>query len=205
MGPFIFALQGTFFIFIGSLLPLDSQKDKWDIATAVGTLLAVIVALYLGLKGHKQAVDNASMTQAQLRAYILPGLVEPVHHQQKGNVVRLVFHNYGATPAINIRAWAGVLHLADRANAVHQEWVQPQGVETLHDHQTLGPGQFNEQLMSVNQALVEDAMGASPSAYYLWGEIVYRDVFNRTHRTTYRYELSGSQVFIGMAKGNFAD
>lgn len=39
---------------MASLAPLNTSKDPWDIANSLGTIAAVIVALYFGLRGQVQ-------------------------------------------------------------------------------------------------------------------------------------------------------
>lgn len=60
---------------VASLVPLRTAKDPWDVATAVGTVLAVSVALYFGIKAQLQSVldarEMARLTASRAKAIIV--------------------------------------------------------------------------------------------------------------------------------------
>ena len=60
---------------VASLVPFRTAKDPWDVATAISTVLAVVVALYFGLKSQISAEldarEKARLTASRAKAAIV--------------------------------------------------------------------------------------------------------------------------------------
>ena len=170
--------------------------------TAIATFLLAIVTLGLILG----AIDQQNTTRAQLRAYLLPDKVSVVAAGIDGKVivpnkqievgtqpiVCFEWKNYGQTPAFDVKM-AG--------NVCLTKWpIDPSSFPPLDreqgSSQILGPGGTTLKFeISEKPLILSDAglqrLQAGELAFVAFGEVTYRDTFNRKHCTRYRYFTGG--------------
>lgn len=153
-GPIIILTVGAFVGWmIASFVPFLTAKDPWDIAIALGTIAAVIVALYFGLRGqvqtYLQAREMARLTASRAKAAIerqrrvlqeVHKLLESQDSQTQPDKVELVLAMNsigGAAPYIDFESLLRLLPLPKRvAHKLariqgHCEAIQGEMVSTL--------------------------------------------------------------------------
>jgi hypothetical protein len=178
--------------------------------TAVATFLLTIVTLGLILG----AVDQQKTTRAKLRAYLLPeratvaaaganGMaIFPTTQIAVGTqpIAEIRWKNYGPTPAFDVNV-AG--------NVCLTRWpLDPTSFPALDreagSSQSLGPnGTTTKWEIAETPLILSNAdllqLQTGHLAFVVFGEVTYRDAFNRKHRTRYRLFTGGPAGIRGMS------
>lgn len=141
---------------------------------------------------RKVAASQQLFGQTQLRAYVSV-LLGPALYQVRGANLRFetspTLTNTGHTPARNIR-WR--IQSAILPNPLPDDFRFP-----IPKHQAgsslLPPQQSFEMKSVVAEFIDEDAVEATRyglgRSLYVWGYVVYEDIFQRTHRTTFAQQV----------------
>lgn len=169
------------------------------VITAIATALLTLITLGLVFLG----LEQSKTTRAQLRAYIL---TESTGIQDQGTLpnaaiqatsgcpfYRVIIKNYGQTPAIDVRhASFIVIGQAGTDNAL---CVLPDDATMAAAAATIiGPSGTTTSDGSLGRPLTPfeiNALAAVGQAIYVYGRIIYWDVFGRKHETTYRLGYAG--------------
>ena len=190
------------------------SNDHWVI---IGTLILAGAAI--------AQVEVARRTaKRQLRAYVLidggnvydasrigvqatqPNTLLP----QYANfiAVDLTLKNSGQTPASHVLHWAQIA-ISDAAN---EHLLIPPSILEETQASVVGPGQIiTKGLVSLPFPLTPPVLGeiiTHDKGIYVYGKVIYRDIFKRTRMTTYRLRYSGqwppipSGNFLFSLKGN---
>lgn len=168
-----------------------------------GTITAIATALlaYITWKLVSLGRDQEQTNKQQLRAYVLMR-ANSIRDICIGShpVVEVEVMNYGRTPANNFRVNIGPLVFDEFANASSLPALQPID-DRVGGREVLGPGGPRTLTFRLNVAM--DAariaqLTARTHAIFAYGEIHYRDVFERKHTTNFRLFVGGP---IGVAPG----
>lgn len=184
------------------------KNDHWIV---IGTLILAGASIF--------QIEIARRTaKRQLRAYVLidnGGVYDASRiglQESQPNVVLLtnftnfiavdlVIKNSGQTPAGHVVHWAQ-LAISDVAN--EYLLVPPENLEESQAS-VIGPGQVNtKSLLFLPFPLAPPVIAQIVShdkGIYVYGKIVYRDIFKRRRTTTYRLRYSG--VWPPIPSGNF--
>ncbi len=167
----------------------SEQQDRamtrlWMIgltAAVAALMLMQLVALLIMIRTTRQ----------QLRAYLFVSRAEIVDLELGMPVVRVEIKNTGQTPAYNV---THVWRCGSFAHPLTERLPLPwQGEPISWAH--LGPGAAVQAHRTVAKQLV-NGVGATlsnrPLAFYVYGEIVYRDAFKQRRFTRYVFFQEGS-------------
>ena len=154
-----------------------------EIGLLVATVLAALVAVGAALCANRIARKSA---EAQLRAYVNITSAEIVGTKEQCPNFRIHLKNTGVTPAY------APLHS-------HNTLVCPPGEERFIYDQggfkplpVLGPGRGIMRttiLSKLDWMLIKNQIAKGDLVFYVFGEVVYRDAFDRRQTTYYRYTL----------------
>jgi hypothetical protein len=189
-----------------------ANNDHWLV---FGTLILAVAAI-------AQVLVSLRTTRRQLRAYVLLdggnvydasgiGIVPPVPiHSQWVDFVKVTLNlkNSGQTPAKDVVHWA---QIAIGDATTEYLMVPPARLDEIQAS-VVGPGQSTtKSIIWLPFPLVDPArqdITAHQKGIYVYGKVVYRDIFNRQRTTTYRVRYSGewppvpAGTFMFCLKGN---
>jgi hypothetical protein len=176
--------------------------------TAVGTWvsgvsgLLVIAALYLAFQSNRIARDTA---KRQLRAYLhVTDCDQTDVGVGQSTVANITVTNGGQTPAhdVTIEVVLGrrTLPLAANAFDLGEDEDPPSKL-------VIGPGKpaYSRTAMPAMTQAEHTAFQSGQSAYFTYGRIIYRDVFNERHQSLFRMKLEKTGEWQLCAEGNEAD
>jgi len=167
------------------------EKPEWII---VFVTVAYVIIAGLTLRAIKRQADIASDTaQRQLRAYICLDTAA-LHFPTKNSPVAMVnFKNCGQTPAYEVHGW---IHTWITTHPL-QEKLPALPIDYLMiASNTLGPGTLTKFVAPKKPPLlgfVASQLGTPQCTYYVYGQILYRDIFGKERYTNYRLLYGGPE------------
>lgn len=172
------------------------------------TLAAAAAAAWFAKRAAiatEKTVDEATrMGEMQLRAYMLPRNVTIAYNNGQFFSTGEIF-NSGQTPALNVKSWHGIAFEKEFPD----EWATEDPI--FYSESNVGAGEpisvhaAGPKPPNANNftAVQTKTMGA-----WIYGHIVYVDVFGRDHITYYRYDIVvalDGRIFSNLSnKGNSA-
>jgi hypothetical protein len=184
----------------------DAKNDKatTDTWLMIFTGVLAVVALLQLATFIWQVCTARSTAEKELRAYVYPSSVK--RFRENGVMkVRIVFINSGKTPAHNcvhrlVEAFPPAME--------HFAFPLPDADPEKQSKYALAPaGEINMLVDAVEPPRAEhELIESGIRSLYLYGEIQYRDVFNKQRCSRFRFESSGrnfdSGLFNACADGN---
>jgi hypothetical protein len=158
---------------------------------AIAAISAIFVAIFtatlwrattrLWLSANRQSAHLEETAERQLRAYVLVTTAEIISRDPRPGI-RLAFKNSGQTPAYDVRIWVDV---SIRTPDNERHFSPP-----LQDHR-MGSSIIGDLILDkyLEVDLVHEEhilLAEGKITLYVWGEVTYRDAFNRQRRTRYR-------------------
>lgn len=183
--------------------PADHKKDehketKWDMLIGIGTVGLAIFTAVLAWVGIKQRGDTKDSSQKALRAYIaVDGFYFPIeeHPMQLGGSLRSLakklhvrVKNYGQTPSFETSVW----FQADDKKPEDDLNVDAAGSGKQMLHPSMQYSMANPE---------PGSLGPYGQDGWVWGQIVYRDIFSRWWRTNFLYRYQ--PPYEGKGVGTF--
>jgi hypothetical protein len=169
------------------------RKDNGAI-TAIATVLLTFVTGLLSLL----ALQQYRTSQAQLRAYLFVNQVQAWRFDDPHRlVVRVEIKNFGQTPAkkvvVNTGKWFADINADNIVKFAAPKETFNRSTGALGPGGTLDPG--DKIAISDVQAIMR-----GESAAFIYGTVIYIDIFGEPHTTTFRYWCMGKR---GYAKARF--
>jgi hypothetical protein len=163
------------------------------LAAATIALGIATIGLYLAGKGQLRHLEDTA--ERQLRAYIAgPIRAEISNFNTRSPTYRFAFKNSGQTPAHDVRFWTtsavAIYPLDERPTEPPPEYTRGEGASVG----VVGPGGefFTDGGAQVAIAAEErDAVVIGRAAFYVYGEMTYRDAFNQMRHTTFGHLFHG--------------
>lgn len=183
----------------------QSDKDEgwWHkfltdpVATFTGLLTLVTFFLWLATRDLVKGAEATA--ERQLRAYLH---VKSAHGSFDKNDVfwaKIIVQNAGQTPAYDVVEWVGIVG----ALSSQVPNIQRPSDTLKKARSILGPQHHMEVMIEFAGGSMcahnKEKLIQGDANIYVWGEISYRDVFDRNHITHYKYWLGGE----GAAEGRF--
>jgi hypothetical protein len=180
----------------GYLSRLFSPENLPNIGLFLAGVVGIVVAL--GTLNHMR-----QSSERQLRAYVVQergaivniadpipavGLVPTearITHPGWGPVAHLQIKNTGQTPALQVENWGNICFREYPLIST----LPSKPAELRPMYSILGPGIISTKTLSFGPRLTPQQIAdlqAGTAAIYVYGEIRYRDVFNKDHLTKYR-------------------
>lgn len=184
----------------------EDKKAFNDQMVAYATVALAVITLGLAIftwrlwNATSNLVRNAEITsEKQLRAYLL---VKRAYAKRKAEGVFMAtveLQNFGQTPAYDVSEWISIRGFDKGEDALIFPKPPP---EFQKSKGITAPGNFtifHIPLFDKMSPAKETALHSGDAAIYVWGEVSYRDAFDRMRITKYRMFLSGE----GAKEGRF--
>jgi len=166
-------------------------ENRQDIVAAIALVLA-LSTIFLWFATRDLVAGTADFSKTQLRAYLGPSETFITGVEAGGRpLVECAVRNFGQTPAHRVSYWAEtkVLDSTDRFESGKSE----------DGERTVNPGRDGFTIKARHsEPLTEEEMSKiklGTSAIYFYGAITYRDAFQRSRKTQFRYQHGGARVF----------
>jgi hypothetical protein len=188
---------------------------KWLVIVGIIQFVALIAQGLVFLFTLLEAKDTS---KRELRAYI--GIPECALKLEPADVPEGQVHvkNFGQTPAYNVRQWTGIAIFPHPLT-----YDLPAPPENLRQsNSSIYPGAHHINVAPVKQPLspqICSILGKPECTVYVWGRVIYEDVFGREWSTHYRFFWGGRDggrtkkdsrgVLLGLmqvdSEGNYGD
>lgn len=159
----------------------------WAMILQTGLAGGALVMLVKDLRQNRESAE------AQLRAYVHVSAMQLRWPKVGGLETFLEFQNAGQSPAIALRAW---IHTWAANFPLDIELPKPKPNEMEQSRSVLLPGaahRFDQAHGADFNPLAIQAFENGTGAIYCYGEILYEDVFGRTHRSEFLHFCNGKQ------------
>lgn len=172
------------------------------VAISIGTLILTRRQFLLAEKAAQAAkisadAGTAAVTQAkdtaqrELRAYLLLSGSQIIFMPVQQPTAQVVIKNYGQTPAYKVQQWVG---FSVGRYPLGGPLRDPRSFEPAYSESILGPGGQQTNTISsqipFTQAMV-DRLGTPEVTIYIYGIILYEDIFGAAHETKFRLIFGG--------------
>jgi hypothetical protein len=177
---------------------ITNQRDQkattdWWLMLFTGVLALVAVLQLLSLVW--QISSTKAATEKQLRAYVLP--TSAARFRRDGRMtLKIEFTNGGQTPA-----YACTVRMVEEfpARDVVPNFELPPGSQEQSIFNLAPAHSHNLDVASAEPpADVQEFLRTAIRAFYVYGDIRYRDVFDRDHVTRFRYICKGRNFELGI-------
>jgi len=179
------------------------STDRWLVKLTIGLVIVgaiqILVFGWQALSLRQTVNQMRESEERQLRAWVFvsqAAVKDPMQHDPIE--AHVVIKNAGQTPAYDVRIFGGIIV----ANWPLDRKLPPIDFSKAASVGTLGPGMDGNQMCALQPQLnasgIQD-LNDGKAAIYVFGEIQYRDVFNRTRRTKYRYFTEGAAGVRGIS------
>jgi hypothetical protein len=172
-----------------------NQKATTDLWLMVFTGLLALVAVLQLITLICQIGFTKAATEKQLRAYVLPTSAKRFRRDGR-MTLKIEFTNGGQTPAYGCTARTvqafppcDVVPSFDLPPGSHEQSafnLAPGKTANVDEESDEPPGDVHELIRT------------SIRAFYVYGDIRYKDVFNQAHVTTFRYVCTGRNFELGL-------
>lgn len=165
----------------------------------IAAIASCVIAFIAFITSTIQAYISSRTAKTQVRAYVnIAGIqiLDPLERRNARVIVE--YKNSGQTPAYNVRAWAGV-HVREfplKSIFVDAPSDLPIGQEVLASGRD---ARFEVPFSTLN-GFEDMELTEGRAAFWVWGEITYRDVFKKAHFTKFRYFCHGD----GLPRGSMS-
>ena len=163
----------------------EFRLENWQLSDKIAAV-AIVVGFLQFVALIVTFLIMARTARRQLRAYVSADTcaVSDAAGKEIPNKIGISVRNAGQTPAHDLRSWVATgLHefpLRDPLGRLSEDHPMVASVLNPGDHKTLI---VDWPTYSVDPAEVN----AGTVAVYLWGEILYKDVFGYRRHTTFRF------------------
>ena len=176
----------------------ESSADRWLIVFFTAALVVVGVLQWLTYRIQTRQLKQTNnimkdTAERQLRAYIgVPGGTIQLQKNPDGVKAHVMVNskNAGQTPAYNVRSWIALQIATFPLNEI---LVQPPP-DAKYPISILSPGSehslFNDIIITSEQLLL---LGTTQATIYVYGKILYKDVFGKEWFTKYRFLYGGDE------------
>lgn len=159
--------------------------------------------LWLATRGLVKGAEDTA--QRQLRAYVV-GKADIANLREivNGYVAEIDIQNSGTTPAYDVHCWSEWKMLDDNESRSYVFKLAPK--EIKGPRFVVNPGIIHTMSVEIKQS--DEDRRTTQKRLYIWGEIRYRDAFqkNRWSRfRLYRHVHSGKQIWAYCDEGNETD
>ena len=167
-----------------------TERQFWvgsaGIVLLVVTVFLTFRATHAAIEANKIARETA---KRQLRAYL--GVANGTIRRTdlgEGPVVILAIKNFGQTPARDVQhvMYCGSCPVGNEEKFFTLPFLEHTPEIDLGAGQALFPRYF---VGSLEWSMLRDKVTSKTATFYVWGEILYRDVFGDSHRTQYRLSV----------------
>lgn len=154
--------------------------------------------------GERQLALLSDTNQRQLRAYVSVGGIartkDPGELKGAGFAVLVEVKNDGQTPAYDLVQWAKIeVREFPLIGGMAIHCLENPGFGVIPPHtKTMAFPTFKRDL----SPLEEQAVLENGKAIYVYGEVSYRDAFDRKHLTQFRYRCNGQGYGLGLFKAD---
>lgn len=164
---------------------IANQGSSADGESNVGTPLMLVLTAVLAVAALWQVRISRKTAVSQLRAYVLLAETTPPQNNHYFVAWRLVFKNYGQTPAAKVAIWVNSEIVLERQRVELTAWVNKPNLGVDHTFEVtvehhLGNGQLK-------------AIVAGEKFITVCGEVRYEDVFGKPRRTPFRLQCTGTR------------
>jgi len=195
-----------------------TQRQFWATVAEIGALALTVLftgwAAIAAGRAAKAANKSVALTEdtakRELRAYFLYDLAEILDFGPGLRPsIRLIFKNYGQTPASEVVMWVAFDLLPYPLVAP----LQKQAINSLWSRAIVGPQCTTRVVLALGRALTAGEVGniiGRQVALYAWGESLYKDTFGTDQRTEFCLIYGGSDgphpegLFSSYHEGNKA-
>ncbi len=198
---------------------LVSLTNTQIIIASIGSglvLVAIAIAFWAALEARRAAIATArtvkvtsDTAERQLRAYVHISQPTITLNEDGTAAINIRIENAGRTPAHHLIWWekAGV-GAHDLKTELRSDNPDPEYVSGLV-LQAGGSADHDVKLNILNIEENREAIANSESAIFIYGNIKYRDIFNKEHTTRFQLAYSGpwegTKRLATCEKGNEAD
>jgi ATP-dependent Zn protease len=170
----------------------EKTTTDWWLVIFTGVLALVAALQFVTFIWQVWTSKNTS--EKELRAYVFPCSAK--RFRNDGVMwIKIDFTNSGKTPAHDCVHWVAEIY-PDGANP--PAFVAPAAVPDQSKY-ALAPGNKTEMLMKATEPPreIHEFIVNNIRALYVYGEIHYRDVFNKRRRTRFRFVSGGANFELG--------
>jgi hypothetical protein len=182
----------------------DYSSAEWGLVYITGALAVItfFLALYTAMlwsATKKLVVGSERNAKVGLRAYVHVKMAHS-YRDKSGNLwAKVRIRNFGKTPAYNVVQWIRIVGVSD-GDVPNIRYDADDATTATGIIAPGGSTEFFIQLLDEMTPHKEAELYAGRAKVYVWGEIVYADVFGSTWRTRYRMFLSGEGAAEGLFK-----
>lgn len=176
----------------------ESSADRWLIVFFTAALVFVGVLQCLTYRSQTRQLKQTNdlmkdTTERQLRAYIgVPGGTIKLLKNLDGVKAHVMVNskNAGQTPAYNVRSW---IALQIAIYPLNKTLVQPPP-DAKYPISILSPGSEHSLFSDITITSEQlPLLGTIQATIYVYGEILYKDVFEKEWFTKYRFLYGGDE------------
>jgi hypothetical protein len=180
---------------MGSAVHLINPQQAANGLLEGATVILALATILLAWVAHRTRQDASDTARRQLRAYMGVAVQNEINIDNTADYIdiRLVFHNYGATPAYRVH-YRGKLEIVNSStNPDHFEIDVDNTIE--YAPRVIQPGaEFGYVArLSINEAQRRKVKIGNEERLYLWGALIYWDAFEMKRYNKFRFYFGGDE------------
>lgn len=164
---------------------------------AIFTIKLANATIALHSATNQLVTGGENNAERQLRAYVFSTAAHLDVTKEGFYKVTVDISNTGQTPAYNLRSWIAIQAMDPTATEFHRPPTDIKDTGSV-----CAGGKFIlSEIRPKPAILLENDIRAGRAVLFVWGEVIYRDVFKkiRSHRFRFRYTLNELNKGMGLA------